>query len=96
MAFVSETFSPPRSADVKTKCLTLFSRLALMRPSAWASSAPAGPWTVTQKTASIGYGESLKMASGAVGSPERGSTRESRAARDLAFAEEAFRVRARI
>lgn len=36
------------------------------------------------------------MASGAVGSPDRGSTRESKAARDLAFGEEALRVRARM
>ncbi len=96
VGFVSEMVSPPRSADVKTKCETLWVREALKSPSAWASSDPVGPWTVTQKTASMGEGVEVKMASGAVGSPVRSSTRESRAAIALALGDEVLRVRARI
>lgn len=71
-------------------------RAASKRPSACASSEPAGPWTVTQKIASMCEGADEKMASGAVGSPERSLTRESRAARALALEDEVLRVRERI
>jgi hypothetical protein len=96
VGFVSETTSPPRSADVKTKCLTPWRRLASISPSACASSEPFGPWTVTQNTPSICVLAFLKISSGTEGSPARSFTRGSNAARALALDDDVFRVKASI
>lgn len=96
VGLLSERTAPPRSADVKTKCFTPWARAASIMPWAWASSEPAGPWTVTRKTPSMDVFADLKIASGLFGSPAMRVTRESRAARDLALLEVMLRVRARM
>jgi len=88
--------SPPRSADVKTKCETAWESAAVMRPEAWDSSEPGGPWTVTQKRESMCVFAVEKIASGAVGSPCRRRILGDREAKDCARLEVMSRVRAKI